>query len=480
MGAMSTEGSVMRNTGILLGVGLVSKLIGALFVLWIARYLHSAGFGTYTFALSFASVFVVFADFGLDALAIREVARAGLEHRFGEILRLRVLLAGAVAAVLTLAALLLVWEPQTLLVVLLGGAVSIVDKVGGTYYALFRGHERMELEGATHLTWRGVQVAVGAGVIMADMGLVALMLALLCAALIRLVVAIGFSRALPASEPAVKDGVRRWAGAAVPFAVYEITYTVYAGLVPLALYALSTTEQVGWFGAAQRTIGFVVLMPLALEAAIYPVLSRLHRDRQEVMRRGALTSMRLILFFAVPAGFIIASFSRDITHILFGSDYDHLPLAVLGAALPIIALNAILRSVLWSCDLQARAALNLITSTLVLGALLYFLMQADEGALAGAVSLALAECVLLVLGLWAAAPVLKRMRQWLWQHAAAGSMAVSVSFAAYTFTAGALAPWVGCMGAIAYAACAVALRGVDAGDARLLSSGLRGAFRRPR
>ncbi|MEW5937084.1 MAG: oligosaccharide flippase family protein [Candidatus Thermoplasmatota archaeon] len=477
---MSTEGRVLRNTGIVLGVGIASKLIGALFVLWIARYLGSAGFGTYTFALSFASVFVVFADFGLDALAIREVARARPEHRLREILLLRLLLAGIIAIALTLAALVLVRD--ALLVVLLGGAASLVDKIGGTYYALFRGHERMELEGAVQLTWRGVQISLGAAVILTDGGLVAMMLALLCAALIRLTAAVLLSSILPASRRPVKGWAMRWAGAAVPFAVYELTYAVYAGLVPLALYLLSTPEQVGWFGAAQRTIGFVVLIPLSLEAAIYPVLSRLYRDGQEVMRRGALTTMRLLLFFAVPAGFVIATLSSDITLLLFGRGYDPLPLAVLGATLPVIALNAVLRSVLWSCDLQGRAALNLAVSTLVLGGVLYLLicMMDGVGALIGAVSLALAESMLLILGLWAAVPVLKTMRQWLWQHAAAGCMAVSVCFSIYTFTAGALAPWLlGVIGAIAYAACALALKGVDRADVRLLSSGLRGAFRRP-
>ena len=466
---------VVRNTGIVLGVGVASKLVGALFVLWLARYLGDAGFGTYSFALSFASLFAIFSDFGLDALAIREVARTRPAHPFQAIIKLRAVLSAVVALALVAAAFFLQVDRTTMLVVLFAGFIALVDTLGGTYFALFRGHERMELEGISQLAWRGAQVALGASVILLDMGLVWMMAALFAASAVRLALSAAFSTRLPKSRPS-EAGMGRWFRAALPFAAYEIALDVYTGLIPLALFWFATTSEVGSFSAAQRAIGFIVLIPLALEAAIYPALSRLYHNSRAVMRKGALAGMRFALLFAVPIAFVVPAFSAQFTGLLFGETYDPMPLAILVAVFPMTAANAVARGVLWSADRQRAVAINIAISTAVLAAVALYLIPL-RGAVGGATALGIAETALLALGLWEMSRALPGLGKRLWQHAAGACAAISILFAVYIFSNGQAPLWaLGACGAAIYLVFIAITGGIERRELTMVSSGIRAAL----
>ncbi|MBI4999941.1 MAG: flippase [Euryarchaeota archaeon] len=466
---------VVRNTGIVLGVGVASKLVGALFVLWLARYLGDAGFGTYSFALSFASLFAIFSDFGLDALAIREVARARPAHPFQAIMKLRAVLTAAVALALIAAALVLPVDRTTMLVVLFAGFIALVDTLGGTYFALFRGHERMELEGISQLAWRGAQVALGASVILLDLGLLWMMATLFAASVVRLALSAAFSTRLPKAQPS-EAGVGHWFRSALPFAAYEIALDAYTGLIPLALFWFATTSEVGSFSAAQRAIGFIVLIPLALEAAIYPVLSRLYRNSRAVMRKGALAGMRFALLFAVPIAFIVPAFSTQLTGLLFGGTYDPMPLAILAAVFPMTAANAIVRGVLWSADRQRAVAINIAVSTAVLAAAALYLIPL-RGAVGGATALGIAETMLLALGLWEMSRALPGLGKRLWQHAAGACAAVSILFVMHIFSNGQVPFWaLGACGAAIYLSFIAATGGIGRKEMAMVSTGIRAAL----
>jgi len=53
----------------------VSKIIGLVWVILVARYLGDIGFGKLSFAMSFCAIFGVVIEFGLSSLTTREVAR---------------------------------------------------------------------------------------------------------------------------------------------------------------------------------------------------------------------------------------------------------------------------------------------------------------------------------------------------------------------------------------------------------------------
>lgn len=67
--------AILRNSGWLLGDRLVRMAVGVFINVWIARYLGPEQFGLWSYCISFAGLFVVFSNLGLDTIIVRELIR---------------------------------------------------------------------------------------------------------------------------------------------------------------------------------------------------------------------------------------------------------------------------------------------------------------------------------------------------------------------------------------------------------------------
>ena len=72
---MNTVQRIAKNMAVLFIARIVSMLFGFFYVMYTARYLGPANYGILSFALALSGIFGVIANFGLDPLTVREVAR---------------------------------------------------------------------------------------------------------------------------------------------------------------------------------------------------------------------------------------------------------------------------------------------------------------------------------------------------------------------------------------------------------------------
>ena len=72
---MNTVKKIAKNTIFLFVAEIISKICLFLLVMFIARKLGDVELGKYSFAISFGFLFTILANFGLDELIIRNVAR---------------------------------------------------------------------------------------------------------------------------------------------------------------------------------------------------------------------------------------------------------------------------------------------------------------------------------------------------------------------------------------------------------------------
>ena len=162
---MGSLNRLLKNTSVLLASNIITKVLSALFIVVLARYLEDFGFGQYNFALSFAAVFIIFSDLGLDALTIKNVARD--RSLGGGYLETVGMLRIGLSLILVAASLAIGWalniDEYLLQVILVAGLAYMFDKVSGLFYALFRANERMELEAAVQVMWKIAQVTLGLG-----------------------------------------------------------------------------------------------------------------------------------------------------------------------------------------------------------------------------------------------------------------------------------------------------------------------------
>lgn len=113
--------AILNNSGWLLGDRVLRIAVGVFINIWIARYLGPDQFGLWSYCISFAGLFVVFSNLGLDTIVVRELVRSPENEAviLGTAFWLK-LVAGVLTFLLTLLAIFLVRDGDALTLWLVG------------------------------------------------------------------------------------------------------------------------------------------------------------------------------------------------------------------------------------------------------------------------------------------------------------------------------------------------------------------------
>ncbi len=472
---MGSLNVLLKNTSLLLVSNVIAKGLSALFIVFLARYLEDYGFGQYNFAISFAAVFIIFADMGLDALTIKNVARD--RKLAGEYLEtvgmLRIGLSLLMIAVSVAAGYLMGISGYLLLVVLTAGLAYMFDKVSGLFYALFRAHERMEFEASIQVLWKVAQVLLGLGAIYFGFSLLGIMSVLLVSSVIKVMV--GYSLVIHLGIRPERKGLSQVGTLrnAYPFAAYEIGNAIYMNISIIILFLLTTPEDTGWFSAAFRIILFMLLVPSAFDAAIYPLFSRLYSSSSGDMNYAYSKSIKFSLAASIPVAILIAILSEELAAI-FGSGFDNTGhcLFVLAAMLPLYTLNMLMKSALWGADAQDKIARNIWIAIIILIAASYFLVL-EDGYMGAAWALVIGESSFFALNLIWIGKKRLQMGRHLWKPIAAGLGMVSVAYLLVSLTDGGISNiQVAVISVLAYSGIILGLGFITKNDRMLLAKAL--------
>ena len=145
---MNSVKKIAKNTTVLLASQIISYILAFFYMIYIARYLGADGFGILSFAIAFTGIFSIFADFGLNILTVREVARNKLltDKYFSNVLIIKIILSiltfGMIAVVINLIG----YSQETINVVYLVALSVILTAVSGLFYSIFQAHEKMEYQ----------------------------------------------------------------------------------------------------------------------------------------------------------------------------------------------------------------------------------------------------------------------------------------------------------------------------------------------
>src|SRR3989338_8845466 len=75
MQKQSDSKTIVKNIGFLYNGEIIGQILTLILVIVISRQLGDVGLGKYSFAFSFAAIFLLLADFGLPTLITKEVAK---------------------------------------------------------------------------------------------------------------------------------------------------------------------------------------------------------------------------------------------------------------------------------------------------------------------------------------------------------------------------------------------------------------------
>jgi O-antigen/teichoic acid export membrane protein len=397
--AISGLGSrAARNTVLVLGARVVSRLLALVAVLAVNSHLGPDGFGRMQTLVTYTALVATVLDLGFNTLYVREGARHldQLERYLDNVLSVKALL--SVAGLVALAGLLRVPGLEDLLAP--GFALMVLSAYSnllrGTFYANGRlGWEAIDivLESAVLLGLFAVGIVTHQGVAYflwayaAGYGLSCVYFA----------VVISATRMARLRWRFETDFLRVWFWTGLPLAVTYVLTNVYFKIdVPILQHFRPYTE-VGWYTAAYKPFEALLFLPLTIRQVVFPAMSVYFRSAPDHLRVSAEKLWRALLLAGWPATVGMFVLAPQLTRLMHLAPESEPALRILSLAIVVMFVDNTFVAALNAMDLQGLYA-RIAVLGLVVNVGLNAVLIPHSGYLGASWSTVLTEVVLATTG----------------------------------------------------------------------------------
>jgi O-antigen/teichoic acid export membrane protein len=303
---MAKEQTVAKNTLFLTVGSICQKLLAFIYFTVLARhFLSPADVGRYLYALSYAALFSVIVDFGVQPVLIRAIAKDRSRARaiISNAIGIKTVFAIVTAAVMFWAAHITESDPVKIALISVACITLVLDSVQLTFYAVLRGYERLNYEAIGVLVGQSITVAAGGVMLYLKQPLPFLMFAYVCGSAWNAVYSWRMAKRVTGERFGLALNRDIWAKIlrmALPFAAAAIFVRIYASADSVLLNRLAGNAAAAFYGVPYKFVFAFQFVPIALAAALFPTFSR--EAGQGKARLGELfwNAERYLMLIALP------------------------------------------------------------------------------------------------------------------------------------------------------------------------------------
>lgn len=297
--------TIFKNTFWLAASEGISKLLKLFLLIYVAKTLGATEYGKFSFALAFIGLFVIFSNLGLPRIIVREFSQGKeKEEDFSSILSLKIILSLANLILISIGSFFITPDHLIRKIIWILAAYTLLDSFAGFINFFFQARQRMEYESMAKILRAITVTAFGFFVVFKLPSVENLSYSYLLASLITLIIVLIFFhfkiyRINLAFDKSIwqKYLIMSW-----PLALAGIFTTIYGQIDSVIMGYLKQITETGWYNAAYRLVGGV-LIPLGLvSTSFYPALSRAFKESKERFQKIFNYQMELMICSALPVG----------------------------------------------------------------------------------------------------------------------------------------------------------------------------------
>ncbi len=329
-----------------------------------ARHLGRDGFGLFSYALVFVNIFAMLADFGMQTILVREMARPRWDP--AELLSGAVFIKGSlslIAIALTITAAWAIGYPHKLFVVITILAFSIpVSFKFYTFRAIFESHFNATLRMQVPMLFQLLDSLLLLGVIAAlvyhhaslEPLVMAYVLCYLPGFLLTVYVA---TRRIKIRRTFSKKLIAFLLKESLPLWIYTILMTLAVSVDSFLLRELQGEAALGVYSAALRLTSPLLFIPQGIAASFLPLLSRYHQESPGKKAFAFNLGIKITLLPAVALAVAATFLGAELIQLLYSEAYSDSaePLIILMWSQAFFFLGYFLTNALTSTDLQRMA-----------------------------------------------------------------------------------------------------------------------------
>jgi len=377
----------------------ITRIIGFIAIVYIARVLSVGGFGLINYGLAFISYALLFANPGLTIIGAREVAKAPNELRFiEETLTLRLVLAILIFLIFLLGTRFIPGDSITRNIIVIYALALFPFAVLLEF--VFQGREEMGCIGAG----RVIQYFVYLVILLLFLNQARDVMVVPAAFVIGYVVSAVFLFAVFISRYRsfkFRFSISKWRtilGASIPVGLAVIFNQVTISLPPIVLGIFKTNYEVGIFSAGYKIVFMLLIIERVFYYVFFPILSKQYKENPEKLIGSFNFLTRFLFMLTIPlalGGLILAT---PITELIYGSEFLGAVnvLRILLLYFMIVPVNTIFGYGLIAID-QEKKFFKIITITALISAVLIIILGIRFSVYGAALALLVSESISIVL-----------------------------------------------------------------------------------
>lgn len=342
---------VFRNTFYLTLSEIFLKILGVLWVIFLAHSLSVELYGRYSLVNSFIAIFSFLPDLGVGLIVIREIARKKEKAAIylGNAFFLNATLGFFTLLIIYLTAFILKYPPQVFYLIGIAGLTLFISTVRSVGVFYFDGVEKMSFSAILNTLNSFVSILFGFIGILLGYGLPGIFWGMLIGTFISLLITWGTVRKYIVPQFTFDSAlIKHIFFSGLPMGIAAFASLIYTRIDTIMLNQILGEHAVGIYNSATPFIfALISLLNVPFVVAVYPTFSRLSEFDTTRFIRAVKKSLFVIALWSFPTALCVSLFASIIPFI-FGAKYrDAIPiLRLLIFVVPFASLSALLYKVL--------------------------------------------------------------------------------------------------------------------------------------
>ncbi len=316
--------TVVKNVVWLSLSNFAGRLIRGLFIIFAARLLGASEYGVFSYALSLAGFFTIFADIGISQILTKEISREPQKatQYFATSFWLKIGLLIFTTILLIFVAPYFSKIESAKMLLYFVALLTIFDNLREFINSLFRAREKMELEAIVNVSMNIAIATIGAIVLYFSQTAKAITISYVGSAGVGFLVAAfiarnEFRKIISAFD---KNLIKPILKLSMPIVLLSLLGVFMLNVDTIMLGWFRTAQEIGYYSAGQRIIQLLYMIPAIISSALFPSMSRAAGIKEKtalIMERG----ISAVYGFALPivvGGIILAG---PIINFLYGQEY---------------------------------------------------------------------------------------------------------------------------------------------------------------
>ena len=316
------------NTLILTISTILTRVIDLFSIILIARHLGVPQFGILSFAFAVNEILNIFADFGLNIYAAREIARekGRLSQYFSNFVLLKTGITFIILVMITILGSFTAISHQTKMITFILMISMFFTSFRAFLNSIYQALQKLAWIACGNILYSGILLLGIIGVSYKDYGVNAFAILYLfssitsflilytiltrqCGLKLRISV---FDRIL--CMKSLKDA---W-----PLAGMALFVTIYFRVDTVMLSYMKGEEAVGIYSAAYRLSEAFLILPSMVLFALFPILSDLHRNDPKLFQEASEKTIKYLFILALPVTFVVIMNAQPLINFIYNNKFQ--------------------------------------------------------------------------------------------------------------------------------------------------------------